>query len=204
MSTATASARSGGRRRGRPPGSDGAATTERLLDAATAMCAERGFDGSTLTAIAERAGVSSTAVYNHFDSREDLLYAAAVRAIAQLRALAHEVDVPGIAAAYLRPEMRENRRLLAELHLASARDARIAGLLAQWHRDEADALFARLGAGQRPPLAAVKTIYLVLLGLCHLDDVSAVEVSDGDVAELAGIVIEQLLHAPSTSPRSAS
>src|SRR3954452_22950934 len=68
-------------RRGRPPNSDGQETAARLLDAAAAACAESGFDGATLNEIARRAGVTAAAIYNHYDSREDLLYAAGVRAL---------------------------------------------------------------------------------------------------------------------------
>lgn len=180
-------------RRGRPPGSDGAATTQRLLDAATVVCAERGFDGSTLAAIARRAGISSAAVYNHFASREDLLYAAAVRAIGRMTDLAQQAGADGIAAAYLRPEMRESRRLIAELHSASGRDPRLAQLLAAWHKDAAADLLARLRPDHPWPDTAIKATYLILLGLCHLDDVSAVEASTDDVARTVQNAIRRIL-----------
>src|SRR5688572_23488413 len=107
----------GKNRRGRPPNSDGQETAARLLDAATSACAEHGFDGATLSEIASRAGVTAAAIYNHFDSRENLLYAAGVRALERVT----DVVPPDagtdatriIAAAYLRPELKETRRLIA-------------------------------------------------------------------------------------------
>ena len=60
------------RPRGRPPRADGAATAERLVDAASSVCAEYGYDGSTVSLIAERADVHPTAIYNHFDVSESV------------------------------------------------------------------------------------------------------------------------------------
>src|SRR4029079_10808244 len=125
-------------RRGRPPNSDSQETRTRLLDAATAVCAEQGFDGATMNAIATRAGVTAAAIYNHFESREDLLYAAGVRGLRQVTdvvpADAGTDAARIIAAASLRRELKKTRRLLAELHVASARDPRLAQLLGSWHR----------------------------------------------------------------------
>lgn len=46
----------------------------RLLDAATAAFAERGFHGTTTRDIASAAGMSPAAVYVHYRSKEELLY----------------------------------------------------------------------------------------------------------------------------------
>ncbi|MDX3098459.1 TetR/AcrR family transcriptional regulator [Streptomyces sp. ME19-03-3] len=48
------------------------ATRQRLLEAAVACLAERGWAGSTVTVVAERAGVSRGAAQHHFPTREDL------------------------------------------------------------------------------------------------------------------------------------
>jgi AcrR family transcriptional regulator len=184
-------------RRGRPPNSDGQETAARLLDAATAACAENGFDGATLSAIASRAGVTAAAIYNHFDSREDLLYAAGVRALERVT----DVVPPDagadatrlIAAAYLRPELRQTRRLLAELHVASARDPRLAKLLGSWHRSWAQALKPVLPSDDPAPDATVKALFLLLLGLCHLDDVAAVRAPQADVVERVELLVDALI-----------
>ena len=63
------------RRRGRRPG--GADTRAALLDAARAEFADRGFDGATVRAIADRAGVDA-AMVNHWFGGKDRLFAAAL------------------------------------------------------------------------------------------------------------------------------
>ncbi|GHD27232.1 TetR/AcrR family transcriptional regulator [Nocardiopsis kunsanensis] len=52
------------------------ATRARLLEAAVACLAERGAPGTTVGAVAERAGVSRGAAQHHFQTREDLFVAA--------------------------------------------------------------------------------------------------------------------------------
>ena len=50
-------------------------TRERLLAAAAELFAERGIEGSSVDAIAERAERTSGAVYDHFEGKEGLLFA---------------------------------------------------------------------------------------------------------------------------------
>ncbi len=52
-----------------------AETRQRLLDAAAELFAERGIEGSSVDAIAERADRTSGAIYDHFDGKEGLLFA---------------------------------------------------------------------------------------------------------------------------------
>lgn len=52
-----------------------AQTRQRLLDAAAELFAERGIDGASVDAIAERAERTSGAVYDHFSGKEGLLFA---------------------------------------------------------------------------------------------------------------------------------
>jgi AcrR family transcriptional regulator len=131
--------------------------------------------------------VTAAAIYNHFESREDLLYAAGVARLQQVTDVIPPDAGPDaarlIAAAYLRPEQRETRRLLAELHLAGGRDRRLAKLLDSWHRLWADALTGVLPPDDPHPEATVKALFLLLLGLCHLDDVRAVETDPDALAE---------------------
>lgn len=51
-------------------------TRRRLIDAAVECLAERGWHGTTVSVIAERAGVSRGAAQHHFPTREDLVVAA--------------------------------------------------------------------------------------------------------------------------------
>ncbi|MGW2085655.1 TetR/AcrR family transcriptional regulator [Streptomyces sp. NPDC001880] len=63
------------------------ATRRRLLEAAVACLAEHGWAGSTVSVVAERAGVSRGAAQHHFPTREDL-FTAAVEYVAEERSAA--------------------------------------------------------------------------------------------------------------------
>lgn len=52
-----------------------AETRQRLLDAAAELFAERGIEAASVDAIAERAQRTSGAVYDHFESKDGLLFA---------------------------------------------------------------------------------------------------------------------------------
>jgi AcrR family transcriptional regulator len=52
-----------------------ARTRAQLLSAAARVYARRGFDGATLDEVAEEAGFTKGAVYDHFGSKENLLFA---------------------------------------------------------------------------------------------------------------------------------
>ncbi|MDA8372134.1 MAG: TetR family transcriptional regulator [Nocardiopsaceae bacterium] len=60
------------------------ATRQRLLEAAVECLAQTGAAGSTVGAVAERAGVSRGAAQHHFRTREDL-FTAALRHMSQTR-----------------------------------------------------------------------------------------------------------------------
>ncbi len=53
----------------------GDATRLRILNAAAALFAERGFEATTVRAIAFRAGVTDGALYYHFESKREILNA---------------------------------------------------------------------------------------------------------------------------------
>ncbi|MFF2222860.1 TetR/AcrR family transcriptional regulator [Streptomyces globisporus] len=63
------------------------ATRQRLLEAAVACLAEYGWAGSTVSVVAERAGVSRGAAQHHFPTREDL-FTGAVEYVAEERSAA--------------------------------------------------------------------------------------------------------------------
>lgn len=74
-------------RRGRP-----GYTREQILDLAVALFNERGYDATSVSDLAERLGVSKSALYHHFSSREELLDLAVDHALAGLEQL---LDEPG-------------------------------------------------------------------------------------------------------------
>ncbi|MGA4849587.1 TetR/AcrR family transcriptional regulator [Streptomyces sp. G5(2025)] len=63
------------------------ATRLKLLEAAVSCLAEHGWAGSTVSVVAERAGVSRGAAQHHFPTREDL-FTAAVEYVAEQRSTA--------------------------------------------------------------------------------------------------------------------
>src|SRR3990170_2613737 len=60
-------------------------TRQRILDAAREMFVERGYEATTMRAIADRIEYTPTAIYHHFKNKEALL---AELCIADFRALA--------------------------------------------------------------------------------------------------------------------
>lgn len=137
-----------------------------------------GFEAVTLAGIAERAGVTATAIYNHFESREQLLYLAGRRALESIaddlgsdrRELRSATD---IALAFLRPELADTRTLLIELHLASVRHPELESFMTTWHQEFAARVGATLAATGAERRASTTAFFLLLLGLCHLEQLDA-------------------------------
>ena len=63
------------RRGGRPTREQAEARDARLLDVATKLFMERGFDGTSIDAVAEAAGVSKPTVYARYHDKRDLFVA---------------------------------------------------------------------------------------------------------------------------------
>ncbi|WP_236243056.1 TetR/AcrR family transcriptional regulator [Streptomyces sp. CC228A] len=134
------------------------ATRRRLLEAAVACLAERGWAGSTVSVVAEHAGVSRGAAQHHFPTREDL-FTAAVEYVAEerseaLRALdgrSRTEVVEGLVGLYTGPLFR------AALHLwvaASGEDQlrpRVTELEARVGREAHRMAVELLGADESRP-----------------------------------------------------
>jgi len=61
--------------RSRPKGDKRERTRSKLLEAARALIREKGYEHTTLEEIAERAGMTTGAIYGNFKNRDDLLIA---------------------------------------------------------------------------------------------------------------------------------
>jgi len=78
-------------RRGQPKGDKRERTRARLLDAASEVIGEVGFEATSLEAVARRAGMSRGAIYGNFRDRDELFLAVVER---RWRPVAPEVE-PG-------------------------------------------------------------------------------------------------------------
>ena len=63
-------------------------TREDVIDAAAELVAERGYDGLSMRALAQRCGVATMTLYRHVRTKEDLLGALTDRVLSELELLA--------------------------------------------------------------------------------------------------------------------
>ena len=153
------------------------ATPDRLLDAAFAVCVERGVDALTLAEVAMRAGVTANAVYKHFDSKAALLVATAKRALGSLPPDDRTLDPPdrarALMRAFLSPSAVSVRRFMAELAAAAPRHDDLLELMGDWN-DETLAGWPAV-TGTAAGRAKVKALYVLLLGACQLEALSGID-----------------------------
>lgn len=90
MATATGTTRRGGRGRASRPRS-AASTREALLAAGTELFAAHGFDGASVSAIAEKAGVNKAMISYHFGGKRELYSAILVATFEEIVADAERV-----------------------------------------------------------------------------------------------------------------
>src|SRR3546814_20045162 len=72
------------------------------------------------------------------------------------------------------------------------RDQRLAHLLGEWHQTEAARAAALLGDRLGHPEATVKALFLMLLGLCHLEDLASIEADPEDLGGRISQMVEAL------------
>ncbi|MFZ0387723.1 MAG: TetR/AcrR family transcriptional regulator [Solirubrobacteraceae bacterium] len=145
----------------------GADTRERILAAAVRRIASEGIDGVRIARIAMDAGVSSSLVHYHFDTREELLGQALDYSYERAGTNRTEIDqIPDATHAQrlaavveqcipTTPELQEDWLLWMELWLRAVRHPELApvaeGLYARLHAWFADELTAGVAAGEFQP-----------------------------------------------------
>ena len=67
------------KRRKRP---DGELSRERILDAATEIAAERGYEGTSIALVSAKCGLPASSIYWHFKNKDDLIAAVIERSFA--------------------------------------------------------------------------------------------------------------------------
>jgi len=63
---------------------DGELSRERILDAATEISAERGYEGTSIALVSAKCGLPASSIYWHFKDKDDLIAAVIERSFAQL------------------------------------------------------------------------------------------------------------------------
>ena len=140
--------------RGRPKGGDSAQTKRRILDAARAEFAARGFDGASIALIATSAGLAPSAVYHYFGGKA-ALYEEVFEATAEViwrdidaAALEHDTLVENVEAvlSYALTMNRERRHysdFLALFPMESSLHPEFSHML-DWRNKRQDSTFRRL------------------------------------------------------------
>lgn len=185
------------RRRGRPRSVD---VDDRVLAAARALEREVGYDGTTIEAVAERAGVAKTAIYRRWPNKTMLLYEAVLAPADQHPAVPDTGDIRADMLAVLHANasgygVEAQRGLIAAITSAALRDERVADLLrTRFFGRRADAIGARVAtAVARGELRATIDTAMVpalLTGpLPYLRVVRGSALDDDDLARIVDAVI---------------
>src|SRR6476660_10499701 len=61
---------------------DGELSRERILDAATEIAAERGYEGTSIALVSKKCGLPASSIYWHFKDKDDLIAAVIERSFA--------------------------------------------------------------------------------------------------------------------------
>ena len=67
---------------GRRKRADGELSRERILDAATEIAAERGYEGTSIALVSAKCGLPASSIYWHFKDKDDLIAAVIERSFA--------------------------------------------------------------------------------------------------------------------------
>lgn len=135
-------------------------TRARLVEAAAAVFAERGYDGSGVQEIARRAGLTTGAIYGRFSGKAELLREAIEQCTQdeldelfnQHRFDGHASDIVRIAGAHLvdrpDPDAHQGNALVLEAFVASRRDPEIGDAVRSLMEDRATRLAEVLEAAK--------------------------------------------------------
>lgn len=190
-------------------------TRARILDAAEALFAERGFEGTTVRDITEAAHANIAAVNYHFGSKEELLRAVTDRVVEPLNARRRELVAaldtrttpPPVAAvldAFVRPDIETMRRVDARRPTMARFLGRTYAEPTPWIRemalDQFGAIgdeFARLFAAALPHLDATEVswrmgqVIAVILNLfsTYPDDGLTDEQAEATIARVVAFLV---------------
>ena len=75
---------------------DGELSRERILDAATEIAAERGYEGTSIGLVSKKCGLPASSIYWHFENKDDLIAAVIERSFASWLS-AWQIPIEGAA-----------------------------------------------------------------------------------------------------------
>lgn len=187
-----------------PTVSDPPRTRERILDAALALFADKGYEATSMREIAEQLGITKAALYYHFDSKADIVHAMLAdteRQVAELAAWAQaQPCTPEVRRqALVRWSDIMQARGLAAFRFMVTNRAVIDELSAD-RREGMHVCMGDLCAALAPPSASVEDQLRIRLALMSINMAGLVGTDiDADEAELlaaARRVADQLLPDP--------
>jgi AcrR family transcriptional regulator len=184
--------------------SDPPRTRERILDAALALFADKGYEAISMREIAEQLGITKAALYYHFDSKADIVRAMLAdteRRVAELAAWAQEQPcTPGLSRQVLArwSDIMQARGLAAFRFMVTNRA--VIDELSADRREGMHACMGDLCAALAPPCASVEDQLRIRLALMSINMAGLVGTDiDADESELlaaARRVADQLLPDP--------
>ena len=143
-----------------------------ILDVAEQMFMDGGFDGTTIAALARRAGVAGNTVYWYFPSKDDLLAAILTRRLDRvLAAVPGDVTMSEAATAAL-AALDEFAPLTAVVHERARRSPAVADAHERFHHQVDHAIrdaFERSGLSRDDARSAARAIVAMVEGI-HLHD----------------------------------
>ncbi|HXV05482.1 MAG TPA: TetR/AcrR family transcriptional regulator [Solirubrobacterales bacterium] len=175
---------------------------EQLLDAATRVFAQRGYQGASMNEIAAEAGFSKGALYWNFESKEDLFFALLDERVDRpLRALFKEgIAPPGEDASdFFSVLLATNRELALLFHEYSAmavRDPKLGAKFVERNRklrtEIAAAIEARNKALGIPLTIPAEQIATAVIGLAHGLSVDQLTDPESVPSDLIGQILSMI------------
>lgn len=151
------------------------AREDAIIDAASRLLAEKGFDAMTLDEVAAEVGVAKASLYKHFPSKEDLAAAALVRVMQRAQAYLESLDASRPPLELLREVVRwtMSLQLAGKMPSLPSENSSLRGALTtnRLYMDSLMAVSDRLGAWitaaqadgsvnpALPPIAVLYTLY---------------------------------------------
>lgn len=152
------------------------ATRDRLIEAAAAVFAEKGYDGAGVQEIARRAGFTTGAIYGRFRGKAELLLAAIeARSHDELEQLFAEhrfegkvTDVLTTVGSHLVTDpFDDGQALLLEAFVAARRDPEVAALMRNLLQQRAQTFAALIEEAKRNGLIDGELDTDVIVRFCH-------------------------------------